>query len=69
MAEIYRERGALRTARIGDAAVTLTTMREIVDIGLELVRADPGCLLTPESREYRERWEGCGPRSPGAAAP
>jgi aminoglycoside 3-N-acetyltransferase len=58
MAEVYRARGVLRTARIGDAVVTLTTMREIVDIGLELVHTDPGCLLSAESQEYLRRWEG-----------
>lgn len=49
---VFRERGVLRSARIGEATVLISTARAIVDVGLELVHADPGALLAPASRAY-----------------
>ncbi len=58
MEGVYRSHGALREGRIGAAAVILTTMRRIVDIGLALVRSDPGFLLTERSRAVLTEWAG-----------
>ena len=56
MEGVYRARGALREGRIGAATVLLSSARLIVDIGLELVRRDPGHLLTEASRVYLRSW-------------
>lgn len=40
----------------GAATLMLTTARAIVDIGLELVRADPGAPLTAASQAYLGAW-------------
>ena len=57
MERVYRERGVARSAKIGAATVLLSTARAIVDIGLELVRADPGALLTAASRANLREWD------------
>jgi aminoglycoside 3-N-acetyltransferase len=56
MEEVFRGRGVLREGSIGKARVLVTTVRSVVDIGLTLVRADPGFLLTEASRDLLKAW-------------
>jgi aminoglycoside 3-N-acetyltransferase len=56
MEEIFRSRGTLHEGRIGAAGCILTRARSIVDIGLELVRSDPGYLLSEDSRALLKEW-------------
>jgi aminoglycoside N3'-acetyltransferase len=58
MEAVFRGRGILTEGCIGAARVTIASMRRIVDIGLGLVRADPGCLLTEDSRALLKSWSG-----------
>ncbi len=58
MEGIYRGRGVLREGRIGAARVLLAPLKHIVDICLELLRADAGFLLTEPSREMLKGWSG-----------
>ena len=58
MEEVFRSRGVLREGHIGAAGVILTSTRSIVDIGLALVGADPGYLLTESSRTVLREWAG-----------
>jgi aminoglycoside 3-N-acetyltransferase len=57
MEAVFRGRGVVRSAKIGAATVLLSAARAIVDIGLEIVRADPGALLTAASRENLRKWD------------
>ena len=52
MEAVYRKEGLLRTVTVGDARILCAKAREIVDLGLRLMRDDIGCLLTEASRQY-----------------
>lgn len=58
MEPILEERGLLSYGRIGAAEVILTSARSIVHTAVELLRRDPGFLLTPASAEYLRHWGG-----------
>ena len=52
MEAVYRKEGLLRTMTVGNARIICAKAREIVDLGLRLMRDDIGCLLTEASRQY-----------------
>lgn len=54
----FEERGILRRGRVAGAAVILASVRDVVDAGLERVRADAGFLLSEPSRACLARWDG-----------
>jgi len=52
MKAAYQEAGVLQAGAVGNARILCAKMRDIVDVGLRLIREDPGCLLTEDSRGY-----------------
>jgi aminoglycoside 3-N-acetyltransferase len=47
MGAVFAEAGILHTTRIGEADVTLATIRDIIDVAKRLVAADPYYLTKP----------------------
>lgn len=70
MEDIFRDRGILRIAHVGNARIVNAKARGIIDIAAGLLRDDAGCLLREESRRYLAAANGA-PRvpPPPAAAP
>ncbi|MCP4642223.1 MAG: AAC(3) family N-acetyltransferase [bacterium] len=52
MGPVFEKRGILRTTTVGNATIINAKARDIIDIGLELIKADPAVFLTDASREY-----------------
>lgn len=52
MEAVYQEAGVLRVTHIGNARILLARTRDIIRIGVRLLREDIGYLLTEEARAY-----------------
>ena len=52
MEAVYEREGLLRTATVGNARIINARMRDIVDLGVKLMKQDASSLLTERSRQY-----------------